>query len=68
VADSPMFIHAWDQHDAEQLTARLRLTYSQRLDWLWRAKLFAERARLAAEERRRSAADSRGRLPDGRPR
>jgi hypothetical protein len=38
----------------------LRLTYRQRLDWLWQAKLFAARALQAAEERRAGKARSRG--------
>jgi hypothetical protein len=44
----------WRQREHEQLQAWLKLSYRQRLDWLWQAKLFAERARLAAEDRRRS--------------
>lgn len=41
----------WRQREREQLHAWLKLSYRQRLDWLWQAKLFAERARLAAAER-----------------
>jgi hypothetical protein len=44
----------WKQREREQLQAFLKLSYRQRLDWLWQAKLFAERARLAAEDRRGS--------------
>ena len=43
---------SWREHEQEQLQAFLKLSYRQRLDWLWQAKLFAERARLAAEDRR----------------
>jgi len=39
----------WRQREREQLDAWLKLSYRQRLDWLWQAKLFAERARLAAD-------------------
>ena len=41
----------WRQREHEQLQAWLKLSYRQRLDWLWQAKLFAERARLAVAER-----------------
>ena len=41
----------WRQRELEQLQAWLKLSYRQRLDWLWRAKLFAERARQSAEAR-----------------
>jgi hypothetical protein len=43
----------WRQREQEQLQAWLKLSYRQRLDWLWQAKLFAERARLSAEARGR---------------
>jgi hypothetical protein len=43
---------AFSEHAREQQRAWLRLTYRQRLDWLWQAKLFAARAVRAAEERR----------------
>jgi hypothetical protein len=66
MGDSTTNSHGFNQHDAEQLAARLRLTYQQRLDWLWQAKLFAERARLAAEERRRCEADLHEPIPDRR--
>jgi hypothetical protein len=39
---------AWQAHAREQQLAWLRLTPRQRLDWLWQAKLFAQRARQAA--------------------
>jgi hypothetical protein len=39
------------QREHEQLEAWLKLSYRQRLDWLWQAKLFADRARLSAEAR-----------------
>ncbi|HEX7505615.1 MAG TPA: hypothetical protein VF550_02505 [Polyangia bacterium] len=41
----------WRQREHEQLQAWLKLSYRQRLDWLWQAKLFAERARQAAAAR-----------------
>ena len=41
----------WRLHEQAQLQAWLKLSYRQRLDWLWQAKLFAERARLAAAAR-----------------
>ena len=41
----------WRQREREQLQAWLKLSYRQRLDWLWQAKLFAERARLSAAVR-----------------
>ena len=43
----------WRQREHEQLQAWLKLSYRQRLDWLWQAKLFAERARVAADDRLR---------------
>ncbi len=42
---------AFAEHAREQQRAWLRLTYRQRLDWLWQAKLFAARALRAADER-----------------
>ncbi len=45
---------AFAAHAREQQRAWLRLTYRQRLDWLWQAKLFAARALRAAEQRRAS--------------
>ena len=42
----------WETHAHAQLQAWLRLSPRQRLDWLWRAKCFAERARKAVNERR----------------
>jgi hypothetical protein len=44
-------LDGWRQREREQLQAWLKLSYRQRLDWLWQAKLFAERARLAAAAR-----------------
>ena len=43
---------AFDKHARAQQQAWLRLSYRQRLDWLWQAKLFAARALRAAKERR----------------
>ena len=37
----------------EQQRAWLKLTYRQRLDWLWQAKLFAARALQAAARARK---------------
>jgi hypothetical protein len=37
----------------EQQRAWLKLTHRQRLDWLWKAKLFAARALKAAEKARK---------------
>lgn len=46
----------------EQQRAWLGLTYRQRLDWLWKAKLFATRALQAAAKARKktTAADGSG--------
>lgn len=41
----------WDRHASEQLAAWSRLSYRERLDWLWQAKLFARRAAEAAAAR-----------------
>ena len=41
----------WRAHDAEQLRAWRRLSYRERLTWLWQAKLFAARAMAAANLR-----------------
>lgn len=43
----------WEAHEREQRLAWLQLTPRQRLDWLWQAKLFAQRV---AEARRREGA------------
>jgi len=51
---------AFDKHASEQQQAWLRLSYRQRLDWLWQAKLFAARALQAAKERRASDVLPRG--------
>ncbi len=51
---------AWADHEREQLRAWSRLTYRQRLDWLWQAKLFAQRAQAAAAARAHSPAALRG--------
>jgi hypothetical protein len=49
---------AFAEHAHEQQLAWLRLSYRQRLDWLWQAKLFAARALRAAEARRADKARS----------
>lgn len=41
----------WQAHARQQRQAWLRLTYRQRLDWLWQAKQFAERVRQAQAQR-----------------
>jgi hypothetical protein len=51
---------AFDMHARERQQVWLRLSYRQRLDWLWQAKLFAARALQAAEERRANDALPRG--------
>jgi hypothetical protein len=51
---------AFAEHASAQQRAWMRLTYRQRLDWLWQAKLFAARALRAAEERRAGEVRSRG--------
>ena len=43
----------WLCHEREQRRAWLALSYRQRLDWLWQAKLFASRALQAAHDRAR---------------
>jgi len=50
---------AWQEHGLEQLRAWLKLSYRQRLDWLWQAKLFAQRAQMAAAERHADEAKGR---------
>lgn len=42
----------WTAPDRERRAAWRRLTFQQRLDWLWQAKVFAGRAVQAAQERR----------------
>jgi len=54
---------AFGEHARVQQQAWLHLTYRQRLDWLWQAKLFAARALQAAEERREGKARSSGDEP-----
>ena len=34
----------FENHEVEQLQRWSRLSYAERLDWLWQAKLFARRA------------------------
>jgi len=46
---------AWEQHEREQRRAWRKLSYRQRLDWLWQAKLFAAKALAAARSRRQSS-------------
>jgi hypothetical protein len=51
---------AFAEHARGQQRAWLRLTYRQRLDWLWQAKLFAARALRGAADRRAGKARSGG--------
>jgi hypothetical protein len=51
---------AFAEHAREQQRAWLRLTYRQRLDWLWQAKRFAARALQAADARRAGKVRSAG--------
>ncbi len=39
------------EHERAQLLRWSQLTYAQRLEWLWQAKLFAQRAVAAARAR-----------------
>jgi hypothetical protein len=45
----------WTEHAREQLRRWARLTPQQKLDWLWQAKLFAEKARQQARLRRKKS-------------
>ena len=42
----------WTAPERARRAAWRQLTFQQRLDWLWQAKIFATRAMRAAEERR----------------
>jgi hypothetical protein len=42
----------WADHEQEQRRRWLRLTFRQRLDWLWQAKMFALRAAKASRRTR----------------
>ena len=51
MADQPVRPDPWAVHQREQADRWLKLSYAQRLDWLWQAKQFALRARgLAASQ------------------
>jgi hypothetical protein len=41
----------WKVHEQAQRRAWLSLSYRQRLDWLWQAKMFAARALGAAQRK-----------------
>lgn len=41
-------LSGWDQHQADQRRAWLRLSYAQRLAWLEQAKVFVATARASA--------------------
>jgi hypothetical protein len=56
----------WRQRELEQLQAWLNLSYRQRLDWLWQAKLFVERARLSVK-REHNAEDEKTEPKKGNP-
>ncbi len=58
----------WAEHEAEQRRAWLRLTYRQRLDWLWEARGFALRAEEARRRRSPGPAPRTGGGGPGRPR
>lgn len=45
MADPPLRPDPWATHEREQSERWQKLTYAQRLDWLWQAKQFALRAR-----------------------
>jgi hypothetical protein len=42
-------LDGWKTHEQAQRRAWLSLSYRQRLDWLWQAKVFAARALGAAQ-------------------
>lgn len=44
----------WAANEQARRAAWRRLSYAQRLQWLWEAKQFARRALDAAEKRRRA--------------
>lgn len=58
----------WAEHEREQRRAWLRLTYRQRLDWLWEARGFALRAEEARRRRSPGPAPRTGGGGPGRPR
>jgi hypothetical protein len=51
-------------HEAEQLRRWRKLSPEERLDWLWQAKLFAERAARAAAARRAARPGEATELPE----
>lgn len=53
----------WAENEQAQRAAWRRLSYAQRLQWLWEAKQFARRALEAAERRRRASPSTPA--PDG---
>ncbi len=54
--------NAWTYAEGERRRAWLRLSYRERLDWLWNAKCFAQRALGAATAR------AQGQVPTEEPR
>jgi len=63
MADAPPEA-GWLEHEREQRRAWLRLTWRQRLDWLWEAKSFALRAEEARRLREGPGASSPPESPD----
>ena len=59
MADQPARPDPWAAHEREQAERWRKLTYAQRLDWLWQAKQFALRAQGLAKafDRNRPASD-----------
>jgi hypothetical protein len=48
-------VASYSERVREQQSAWLKLTHRQRLDWLWKAKLFAARALEAAKARKKTS-------------
>jgi len=56
----------WNFADSEraQIVRWAQLSYAQRLQWLWEAKMFAQRALDSARARSMEAAGSRGEISE----
>jgi flagellar biosynthesis chaperone FliJ len=52
--------NGWEDHEREQRRTWLKLSHRERLDWLWQAKLFAQRALDAASARAINRASRKG--------
>lgn len=50
--ERPYAADSWQRHGREQRLRWLRLSYAERLAWLWQAKLFALKAQGAARRDR----------------